>query len=67
MLEKTLGLTIEYYRDKSGLTQHELAELSHVSARTIRELEAGRSNIGIQPLGRLLQALGLTLQIQPAR
>lgn len=67
MLEKKLGLTIEYYRDKLGLTQNELAELSQVSTRTIRELEAGRSNIGIQPLGRLLQALGLTIYIQPGK
>lgn len=67
MLEKTIGLAIEYYRDKSGLTQNELAELGQVSVRTIRELEAGRSNIGIQPLSRLLQALGLTVHIQPGK
>ena len=52
-------------RERLALTQAELAELSGVSARSIRELENGRGNIGIRPLRQVLEVLGLTLEIKP--
>lgn len=59
-----IGQRIQQGRERAGLTQAELAELSQVSTRTIREVEGGRGNIGIRPLTQLLQALGLTLDIK---
>ena len=65
MLITELALRIEEHRHYLGLTQQELAELSQVSVRTIREVEAGRGNIGIQPFIRVLKVLGLSVSIVP--
>lgn len=59
-----IGLLLLQTRERLALTQAELAELSGVSARSIRELENGRGNIGIRPLQQLLRVLGLTLEIK---
>lgn len=61
-----LGLLLQQARERAGLTQAELSELSQVSARTIRDLEKGRGNIGIRPLGQLANVLGLKLSLTPA-
>jgi len=50
-------------RERAGLTQMELAELGRVSVRTIRDLESGRGNIGIQPLNQLAHVLGLSIKV----
>ena len=50
-------------REKLKLTQQELAELSGVSLRSIREIEASRANPGIQQLNKILDSLGLQLTI----
>ena len=50
-------------RSRLGLTQQELAELSNVSVRLIRELEAGRANPGLQQLEKLAATLNLTLTL----
>ncbi|WP_425554017.1 helix-turn-helix domain-containing protein [Hymenobacter antarcticus] len=68
-LTKTLqkiGNTIRVSRERAGLTQEELAELGHVSVRTIRDLESGRGNIGIRSLSQLTQVLGLTIDFKPS-
>jgi len=56
---------IRVSRERAGLTQAELAELGHVSVRTIRDLESGRGNIGIRSLRQLAQVLGLTIDLKP--
>ena len=53
-----IGLVIRESREQAGLSQAELAELGRVSVRTVRNLESGRGNIGIRPLGQLAQVLG---------
>jgi transcriptional regulator with XRE-family HTH domain len=46
-------------RSLAGLTQQALADLSNVSTRTIRDLEAGRANARIQTIHLLADALRL--------
>ncbi len=60
---KTLGLRIRQERKSQGLTQEQLAGLTGVGVRFVRELEAGKESC---QLGRALQvasALGLVLSV----
>ncbi|RIY13057.1 transcriptional regulator [Hymenobacter rubripertinctus] len=52
-------------RQKLGLSQAELAELAGVSLSFITKLEAGRANPGFRQLNQVLDAVGLTLSINP--
>ncbi|AMR27934.1 hypothetical protein A0257_13100 [Hymenobacter psoromatis] len=47
------------------LTQQEVAELSGVSVRLLRELEAGRANPGLRQLEKIAAVLNLTLTLTP--
>lgn len=53
------------HRLQLGLTQQEVAELSSVSIRLLRELEAGRANPGLHQLERIAKVLNLTLTLTP--
>ncbi len=60
---RTLGLRIWQERKSQGLTQEQLAGLTGVGVRFVRELEAGKESC---QLGRALQvarALGLVLSV----
>ncbi|UVK49130.1 helix-turn-helix domain-containing protein (plasmid) [Mesorhizobium sp. AR07] len=60
---KTLGLRIRQERKSQGLTQEQLAGLTGVGVRFVRELEGGKETC---QLGRALQvasALGLFLSV----
>ena len=59
-----IGSTIRERREQVGLSQEELAELGQVSVRTVRNLESGRGNIGIKPLGQIARVLGLALSLK---
>lgn len=64
---KSLGAAIRTERKAQALTQEELAGLTGVGVRFVRELEAGKESC---QLGRALQvaaALGLTLSISSRR
>lgn len=61
---QNIGSIIRESRERAGLTQEELAELSKVSVRTVRKLESGQGNIGIKPLGQIAQVLGLVLSLR---
>lgn len=56
--------TIVARRKMLGFTQAQLAHLAGVSRRTIISVEAGRHDIGIRKLLRLLDATGLTLSVK---
>lgn len=62
----SIAYTVSNQRAELGFTQQELAELSGVSIRLIRELEAGRANPGMLQLIRIAKALNLTLTLVPA-
>jgi y4mF family transcriptional regulator len=64
---KSLGLLIREERKAQGLTQEQLAGLTGVGVRFVRELEAGKESC---QLGRALQvaaALGLSVSISSRR
>lgn len=64
---KTLGLLIRQERKTQNLTQEELAGLTGVGVRFVRELESGKESC---QLGRALQvakALGLVVSIRGRR
>lgn len=63
---QNIGSIIRESRERAGLTQEELAELSRVSVRTVRTLEGGHGNIGIKPLGHIAQVLGLVFSLKAA-
>lgn len=51
-------------RKMLGLTQEQLAHRAGLSRRTIISVEAGRHDIGIRKLLRLLDSTGLTLSVK---
>lgn len=59
-----IGKLIEA-REKQGLSQRDLAELSGIKQPAIARLESMRSTPQIDTLFRILQPLGLTLSITP--
>ncbi|WP_439403428.1 type II toxin-antitoxin system Y4mF family antitoxin [Bradyrhizobium sp. DASA03068] len=64
---KALGTLIRDERKDQGLTQEQLAGLTGVGVRFVRELEAGKESC---QLGRALQvaaALGLTVSVSSRR
>ncbi|MDA9444437.1 XRE family transcriptional regulator [Bradyrhizobium sp. CCBAU 51745] len=64
---KGLGTLIRDERKDQGLTQEQLAGLTGVGVRFVRELEAGKESC---QLGRALQvaaALGLTVSVSSRR
>ena len=58
-----LGQLIRTERKAQGLTQADLAGASGVSLRFLSELERGRSSAGIGRVLRILQMLGLDVQV----
>lgn len=44
-----------------GLTQAYVAELASISLPSLKQIEAGKTNVGLTPLLRLLSTLGLQL------
>ena len=57
----TRGEIMRMWREKRGLTQYELAELSGVTQRTICALEHDRNNGSVTTVELLADALGLSI------
>jgi y4mF family transcriptional regulator len=57
------GITIKERRAVLGLTQQDLAEMSGVGLRTIKNIEGGKGNPSINTLTRIAEVLGMELQI----
>lgn len=62
----TLTQTIIERRKLVRLTQADLADRAQVSRRTIIDFESGASDIGARRLMRILFALNLSLEVNPA-
>lgn len=61
-----LGRLIRERRKAVGMTGEELARMAGVSRRLLVEVERGRrANVGAAALLRLLELLGLTVEVQP--
>ena len=59
----TVGERLKYFRSEKGLTQMELAELSHVSASNIRKIEYDERNPSISVLRKLSEALEVDVSV----
>jgi transcriptional regulator with XRE-family HTH domain len=58
-VRRNLGLRIVEMRRASGTTQEELAVLLAMDARDLRRIEAGESNVTVDTLVRIAEALGV--------
>lgn len=59
-----IGLLIKSVRQRKGLTQEQLAELSGITRSTISKIEAGKFNASIDLLEKLIKPLGAELDIK---
>ncbi len=63
---RQLGVTIRTRRKDTRLTATQAAALARVSRRLLVELEGGkRPNVSVSALMRILQVLGLDLEVTP--
>ncbi|WP_020200628.1 helix-turn-helix domain-containing protein [Cupriavidus sp. WS] len=59
----TLGAAVQGKRIALGLTQQQLAEMANVSRQSLNGIEQGHVNATLDTLGRLLDVLGLSLEV----
>ena len=64
---KSLGLLIRKERKAQSLTQEQLAGLTGVGVRFVRELEAGKESCQIGRALRVAASLGLTVSVGSRR
>lgn len=57
-----IGLKIKLLRNKLGLSQEKLAELSDINKNSLGAIERGTSSAGIDTLNRIAHALGIELK-----
>lgn len=60
----TIGTVIRERRRELGLLQAEIADLSGVSERFVREVEADKPTVRLDKLTTLVEALGLELVVR---
>jgi y4mF family transcriptional regulator len=60
---KEIGSTIKGRRKFLKITQEDLADISGISERTLRDIEKGLANPELESLMKLCEVLGLKLTI----
>ena len=60
--DRQLGRRIQTYRQTQGLTQQQLAERVHVSARTIISIEKGQYSPSLMLAYRMARVFGVTVE-----
>lgn len=58
-----IGHKIKTTRKELGLTQSQLAGFAGVSLRSLKEIESGRSNPTIEQLSKILDIMGLKIEL----
>jgi y4mF family transcriptional regulator len=58
---------IKERRSLLGITQQDLADISGVGLRTIKEIETNKGNPSINTLSKILDALGMELDLRIKR
>ena len=58
---------IKERRSLLGITQQDLADISGVGLRTIKEIETGRGNPAVNTLSKILAVLGMELDVNIRR
>ncbi len=59
-----LILELKKRRETLNVTQEQLAEISGVGLRTLKQFESGKGNPTLQTLYKLADALGLKLKLE---
>lgn len=59
-----LGIAIRDAREAVGVTQTELATRMHVAQSALSRIESGRTNVTIEMLARIAEALGAPLSVR---
>ncbi len=59
-----LILELKKRRETLNVTQEQLAEISGVGLRTLKQFESGKGNPTLQTLNKLADALGLKLKLE---
>lgn len=59
-----IGNKIKNIRQKKGLTQSQLSEMSQLTRTTISKIEVGKFNASIDLIERLIKPLGAELDIK---
>jgi len=60
----SIGNTIKERRKMLSITQRELAEIAGVGINTLTKIERGEANPSLEVLNRILDALGLEIEIK---
>ena len=55
---------IKERRSLLGITQQDLADISGVGLRTIKEIETGKGNPSVNTLSKILDVLGMDLDLR---
>ena len=61
---KDIGSEIKKRRKYLGITQIDLAEITSISRRSLQYIESGKMNPSIEQLEKILEALGLEINIR---
>lgn len=61
---KEIGATVRERRKILRITQEDLADISEISERTLRDIEKGLANPELESLTKLCELLGLELIIK---
>lgn len=56
--------TLKERRETLGVTQYDLAELSGVALRTLKEIESGKGNPTVETLNKLTDVMGMDLKLE---
>ena len=62
-VRKDLGRAIREKREEQGWTESQIARMCDVTEQTIRKIEDGRFNVGIDIIGAVADALGVKLTL----
>lgn len=62
-----IGSAIKARREALSMTQKEIAERAGLQQQNIHRIELGRYSVGLDIINRVLEALGLKLDIKKVR
>ncbi len=62
-MDIVFGEIIKYHRNKSGLSQKELADLAGVGKTVIFDIEKGKATVQMDTLIKVLRVLNITLTL----
>lgn len=61
---KTIGISIRDRRKSRKVIQHDLADISGISIRTLRDIEKGNANPELQTLIKICDVLGMEIKVE---